>query len=187
MSEPAGHHARVAAAFSDVVRGVTDWDAPTPVPEWTARDVVGHLVDWFPGFMHAAGVTVPAGPSAHDDPVAAWEHARAAVQALLDAPDAGAEITHPMVGTLPRDVAIDRFYTGDVFMHTWDLARASGQAAPLDDAEAAEMLVGMRAMEDVIRGSGQFGTEQPVAAEAPAADQLMAFVGRDPDWSTMRG
>jgi hypothetical protein len=30
-------------------------------------------------------------------------------------------------GELPLDAAIDRFDTTDVFMHTWDLARAIGQ------------------------------------------------------------
>jgi hypothetical protein len=28
------------------------------------------------------------------------------------------------IGEMPLDQAIDRFYTSDVFMHTWDLARA---------------------------------------------------------------
>ena len=37
------------------------WRCPTtppgtgsPVAEWTARDVVRHLVEWFPGFLAAA-------------------------------------------------------------------------------------------------------------------------------------
>ena len=33
---------QIAAAFSEAVAGVQDWDAATPVEEWRARDVVGH-------------------------------------------------------------------------------------------------------------------------------------------------
>ena len=38
-----------------------------------ARDVVGHLVEWVPGFLsHFAGISVADLPTATDDPVAAW-------------------------------------------------------------------------------------------------------------------
>ena len=39
-----------AAAFTDRVQGTTDWDVPTPVKEWHARDIVGHLA-WLPGMI----------------------------------------------------------------------------------------------------------------------------------------
>ena len=62
------------ALFSDRVRGVTDWDAPSPVEGWAARDVVRHLVEWFPAFLAGgAGVELPSGPSVDDDPVEAWQ------------------------------------------------------------------------------------------------------------------
>ncbi|HLV55581.1 MAG TPA: maleylpyruvate isomerase N-terminal domain-containing protein, partial [Actinotalea caeni] len=65
--EPAERHRRVAAGLAAVAAQVTDWDAPSPVPQWRARDVVGHLVEWFPGFLAGGGVTLPAGPGP-DDP-----------------------------------------------------------------------------------------------------------------------
>jgi hypothetical protein len=46
---------------------------PSLVAGWSARDVVGHLVEWFPSFQSAgAGVALPRGPSVEEDPVAAW-------------------------------------------------------------------------------------------------------------------
>ena len=68
-------------------------------------------------------------------------------------------------------------------MHTWDLARASGQDDTLDEAECAEVLAGMQQMAPVIRASGQFGDQQPVADDASAQEKLIAFIGRDPHWS----
>ena len=47
-------HRWVANGFTTRVEGTTDWDAPAPVAGWAARDVVGHLVEWFPGSWPAA-------------------------------------------------------------------------------------------------------------------------------------
>jgi len=50
---------------------------------------------------------------------------------------------HPHIPACPLPEAIDRFYTTDVFMHTWDLARATGQDDHLDPTEAAFHLAGL--------------------------------------------
>ena len=55
----AADHDRIAARFTEVVDAVTDWDAPTPVPEWRARDVVGHLTTWLPGYLAGLGTPPP--------------------------------------------------------------------------------------------------------------------------------
>src|SRR4029079_6311492 len=87
MSSPADEHRRIAGAFTTTVEGVTadSWDRPAPVEGWVARDVVRHLVEWFPAFLEgAAGITLAAGPSVDDDPVGAWRTQTDSVQALLD-------------------------------------------------------------------------------------------------------
>lgn len=180
---PATHHAEVAAVFSARVDGVADWDAPTPVPAWRARDVVTHLVTWLPGFLGGGGVTLAAGgPDAADDPVGAWRAHAAAVQKLLESPDAAHEFSHPQVGSQPLGAAIDQFYTVDVFLHTWDLARSSGQDDRLDPAFCTVLLEGMEPWDDILRSSGQYGPRVPVADDAPAQDRLIGFIGRDPAW-----
>ena len=187
-ADPAARHRAVADRFADLVRGTADWDAPTPVAEWVARDVVSHLIEWFPGFL-AGGTShrLPTGPAVSADPLAAWQAHSEGVQALLDDPVAAeSAFAHPYVPEQPLATAIDRFYTTDVFMHTWDLARATGQADALDPTACAEVLSGMEAMEKVIRSSGQFGVRREVAADAPAQDRLMAFIGRDPAWRPPR-
>lgn len=178
----AARHRQHAGDFAALVRGTADWSAPSPVAAWTAGDVVDHLLDWLPGFLAVGGIKLPA-YQAGDDRIAAW-HARAdAVQALLDDPAAAQrELAHPMAGTHPLAEAIDSFYTTDVFLHAWDLARASGQPHELDPAECAGMLAGMEQMEDLMRGSGQFGPRVAVPNDAPAQDRLIGFIGRDPAW-----
>ena len=182
---PAERHRSVAATFAARVAGAQDWEASAPVEGWVARDVVRHLIDWFPGFLAGgAGMELPAGPPVDDDPVGAWHHQTEAIQAILDDPaTASKTYSNPMTGDMPLPVMIQNFYTADVFMHTWDLARASGQDDTLDEAECAEVLAGMQQMAPVIRASGQFGDQQPVADDASAQEKLIAFIGRDPHWS----
>lgn len=182
--EPAAEHRAVAGTFGERVRGVADWDGPTPVAAWRTRDVVRHLVEWFPAFLaDGAGVRLAPGPSVDDDPVGAWEQHAAAVQAVLDDP-ASAEITfaHPHVPAMPLPRAVAQFYTGDVFLHTWDLARASGQDDRLDETRARAMFEGMEPMDAMLRASGQYGPQVPVAEDAPWQDRLLGFIGRDPFW-----
>jgi uncharacterized protein (TIGR03086 family) len=180
-ADPAERHRAVAAAFTTRVEGASDWDAPAPVDGWRARDVVGHLVEWFPGFLESAtGLVLDRGPSPEQDPVGAWQVHADAVQRVLDGPEAATAFRHPMIGELPLPVAVDRFYTSDVFMHTWDLARATGQDERLDPQFCTDLLEGMAQLEDVLRSSGQYGPRVPVPDDADVQTRLLGFIGRDP-------
>ncbi|WP_433305794.1 TIGR03086 family metal-binding protein [Actinoplanes sp. CA-030573] len=179
---PADRHREVAGLFTERVRGTKDWDAPAPVPGWVARDVVRHLTEWFPSFLSAgAGIELPKGPSVDEDPVAAWQIHADGVQAVLDDPETGnRKLTNPHIGSLPLPGAIDQFYTADVFMHTWDLSRATGQDERLDPDFCAQLLGGMEPMEEVMRASGQYGPRVEVPAGADVQTRLLGFIGRDP-------
>jgi len=180
---PAQRHRLVAAAFADRVEGVKDWEVPAPVAGWTARDVVRHLVDWLPGFLASGSDAALADVDVDADPVAAWRARADAVQAILDDPAVPSRrLVNPHTGEWPLDAAIDRFYTIDVFMHTWDLARATGQDEDLDEALCAELVDEMASIEDLLRSSGQYGPAVPVPEDADAVTRLVGFIGRDPSW-----
>jgi uncharacterized protein (TIGR03086 family) len=180
----ADEYREIAGRFTGLVEGVPDggWERPAPVPEWTARDVVRHLVDWFPAFLEGGtGVTLPRGPGVDDDPVAEWRAMSDGVQALLDDPrSAGMVLVNPHIGEVPLPDAVSRFFTADVFMHTWDLARATGGDETLDPQRCAVMLEGMRPIDELLRSSGQFGPAVEVPDDADPTSRLMAFIGRDP-------
>ena len=179
---PAERHAYDAGRFGELVAGARpgDWERPSPVPEWTARDVVRHLVDWLPGFLSNAGVTL-APVDVDADPAAAWTQRAADVQRLVE--EQG-EVVHrsPMFGDLSLATAVDRFYTGDVWMHSWDLGRALGLEVDLGEERCAAALAGMQPLDDVLRQSGQFGPQVPVPDSATAQERFVAFIGRDPFW-----
>jgi uncharacterized protein (TIGR03086 family) len=76
--------------------------------------------------------------------------------------------------------ATDMIYTGDVFLHRWDLARATGQDETLDAHKCAAMLEGMLPLDEVLRASGQYGPRVDVPDDADVQTKLLAFVGRTP-------
>ena len=199
-TEEAGRHREVAGRFTDLVRGTTSWDAPAPVEGWTARDVVQHLTTWLPGLLAAHDISFKrtfrtpqltgSDPSERSfernrDPlVGGWEAHAAAVQAILDDPASRDHtITDPHFPEMSLTQMIDRLYTTDVFMHSWDLARATGQPDRLDDDHAAELLAGMEPLDEMLRASGQYGPRVDLPPDADATDRLVAFVGRDPRWT----
>jgi uncharacterized protein (TIGR03086 family) len=184
VTDPAEEHRRIAAAFTATVEGTPAeaWDRPAPPEGWVARDVVRHLVEWLPAFLQGAtGITLPTGPPVDEDPVAAWRVHTDAVQALLD-DDATARREHdlPHIGTMSLEQAIDMIYTSDVFLHRWDLARATGQDEALDPEKCAAMLEGMLPMDEVLRQSGQYGARVQVPDDADVQTKLLAFIGRNP-------
>jgi uncharacterized protein (TIGR03086 family) len=183
-ADPPSRHRAIAGGFAERTEAVTDWDAPSPVEGWATRDVVRHLVEWFPSFLeHGAGITLPDVPSPGDDPVGAWREHAANVQALLDDPaSADRVLSNQHTGDVPLPEAIDRFYTSDVFLHTWDLARGAGLDARLDPDECAGMLAGMEPLADVLAASGQYGPRVPVADDADAQTRLLGLIGRNPSW-----
>lgn len=181
---PAEEHRVVAGGFGATVDGVAGdaWDRPAPPAGWVARDVVRHLVEWFPAFLRAsAGIELPASPSVDEDPAGAWHAQAGAVQALLDDPTL-AERVHdfPHMGPITLGELIGRIYTGDVFLHRWDLARATGQDETLDPERCAAMLEGMLPLDEVLRSSGHYGPRVAVPADADVQTRLLAFIGRTP-------
>jgi uncharacterized protein (TIGR03086 family) len=145
------------------------------------------------GWRATSCVTSPAGclPSSSARP--AWRRRRcrrsttipspainAALEGILDDPDTAAREFDMQAGRYSIEHAIDMFGTGDVLVHTWDLARATGQDETLDPAEVHRMFDGMEAMEDAIRNSGHFGPRVLVPGDADEQTKLIAFTGRTP-------
>lgn len=181
---PADDHRAIAAAFKVTVDAVDAgaWDNPSPVEGWTARDVVGHLIEWSESFIaRQTDLAFPAGPSVAEDPAGAWRVHNDAVQALLDDPllaDRSYEFDH--IGPMTLADAMAMIYTPDVFLHRWDLARAAGLDETLDPARCAAMYENMLPMDEVLRQSGQYGPRVEVPDDADAQTKLLAFIGRRP-------
>jgi uncharacterized protein (TIGR03086 family) len=182
-TEVSVRYRRIAARFTRVAEAVpaSAWDDPAPCDGWVARDVVGHLVEWVPAFFPAdAGIGVAAGTSVDDDPMAAWRALDEALQTALDDPEVAAREVETQAGRHTVEAAIANFVMGDVLVHTWDLARASGLDETLDADEVHRLYEGMLPIDEVLRQSGQYGPRVDVAEDADEQTKLIAFTGRRP-------
>ncbi|MEQ1787300.1 MAG: TIGR03086 family metal-binding protein, partial [Acidimicrobiales bacterium] len=67
----------------------------------------------------------------------------------------------------------------DAEVHGWDLATALGQDRTLDPEVVDVLLPSVIEQQELIRGSGMFGAEVPVPADADPAVRLLALLGRE--------
>jgi uncharacterized protein (TIGR03086 family) len=181
MSDIAERYERITAQFTDLVRAVPAdaWNNPSPCDGWTARDVVGHLTEWISGFFASQGVEFPTVPSVQDDPVGAWETVQSTIAKALAEPTMAAKQIETPFSTQSFAETVDMIVTGDVFTHTWDLARATGQSETLDPDQLQRMIAAMGAMpEDVMRADGMFGPRIDVPTDADDQTRFLAYAGR---------
>lgn len=186
MSEYTDRYRKIAAEFTRRVESVKpgDWGKPAPCEGWVARDVVRHLVEWGPPMLFDRwDIERPEVPSVDEDPVAAWRSVDQAIQRALDDPAIATSERETQMGTNTLEKVADMIWTNDVLIHTWDLARATGQDATLDSEAVSRMYAGMEPMEEAIRNSGHFGARVEVPDDADPQSKLLAFTGRDPRWT----
>lgn len=171
----------VAAGFSAEVHRVHDWSAATPCEGWSARDIVNHLLTWYPANLRNAGIDLTFPADLQADPAGAWFEFVSAVRDLLNDPVRAEAVftAGPDEGeTVARATA--GFLLPDIFMHTWDLARSQGRDVVLDAEYAARNLAGLESVGDALQENGRFGPPVPVPADQPAGVRLMAYAGRNP-------
>jgi uncharacterized protein (TIGR03086 family) len=183
MSEISDRYARRASAFAEKVAAVPDdqWSAPSPCEEWTAKDVVRHVVETQGMFLGFVGREMGDHPSVDDDPEGAVRAVTGRIQQDLEDPELAAETFEGFMGVQSFEASVDRFLAADLVVHGWDLARATGQDDTIPDQDLAEMQVGMRDFpEEAMRRPGAFGPEVEVPDDARDQDKLMGFLGRKP-------
>lgn len=158
----------------------------TPCTQWDVRTLLNHVIGIAGAFSHVGEGTRINRPDPEvatfddDGYAAAYDFAAAA---LLDAwrkPGVlDATVAMP-IGEVPGTVAAS-INLVDMLVHGWDLARATGQDVELAPPVAEPALQFSRGLvNDELRSAGAFGPEVLVAANAPAGDRLVAFLGRTP-------
>lgn len=189
MGEIAERYRRRADAFERKVAAVPadQWENQSPCAKWTARDVVEHVVT-----MHAVMLTPVARTlEPADDPLTAFQEARAAVEDVLDDPIAALTEVDTPTGPMTTERHIDEVVSDDLVVHGWDLARATGQDETMEPvdidslwAKAAaippELMTKYRTPGAFGEGIEVYGAEVPVPAEAPLQDRLLGLLGREP-------
>ncbi|MER5637276.1 TIGR03086 family metal-binding protein [Kitasatospora sp. NPDC002227] len=158
---------------------------PTPCTEYDLRELLGHTVGGIHRIAYVGeggrsqDVAAGVGEIADTAWAEVFERARARVTAAwaddarLDAP------AFVPWGEVPGRAGLGGYYM-EAVTHSWDIARATGQEALLDE-ELAQVALGVAqaVLPAEPRGGGvPFGPVQPVADDAPVYHRLAAWLGR---------
>jgi len=180
MSNEADRYRSLAASMTDTIAAVPDdrWSATTPCEEWTARDLVGHLVSTSGMFLGFIDQDAPAQPAVDEDPLGAFTAARDAVQTALDDPATANQEYDGLMGRTTFEKGVDGFLAADLVVHRWDLARATGQDETLPLHEVRRVYETLKPMDEQMRQPSAFGPKVEPPAGADEQTQLLCFLGR---------
>ncbi len=180
MSDISTRYARLSEDLAATIAAVPAerWSADSPCEGWDARDLVRHVVDTQGMFLGLVGRGLGDVPSVDTDPLAAWEAARAVVQADLDDPDRANTVFDGFLGPSTFAEAVDRFLNLDLIVHRWDLARATGQDERLDPKDVRWAGETAALLGPGLRGEGVCGPELAAPEGADEQTRLLAFLGR---------
>ena len=188
-----GDPASLALAQEEVSRRVkavdpAQWGRPTPCSEWDVRGLVVHVIEG----SGMARRLLDGASAEHARAAFGVEHGTdlaaemdAAFAAELEAFErAGAmEMTvhHPAAGDIPGAGLCD-FRTGDYLLHSWDLARATGQDERLPEVLVTATWEALQPMAPIIGQIGVFGSgpSGDVPDDAPLHERLLDLTGRRP-------
>jgi uncharacterized protein (TIGR03086 family) len=186
--EPAptvGQLADALALVGRLIAGVDarQWSAPTPCGDWNVRRLIEHLVGLnlvFVALLNAQEMPAREGDRLGEDPVAAYQESANALLEAFSRPDLLTESFTGPLGTVTGSDRLDiRLY--DLLVHGWDLAKATGQPIVVPEALARRALRFAQLQVDSQPRTGRFDPAQAVGEDAPAIDQLAAFLGRSPN------
>jgi uncharacterized protein (TIGR03086 family) len=183
---------RALAAAEPIVARVdtSQLDHPTCCTGWRVRDLINHmlLTLWSTESMFADSEQRHAGQPGGlpdvdivgNDPSAAYAEAKKAILAAAAIEGTLERMHKSPLGEMPGVMFINLPIT-DVFVHGWDLARATGQQVDFDEELAERQLALIRqVLTDQRPPPPIFGPEVGVPDDRSAMDRLVGFLGRTP-------
>lgn len=162
--------------FTSVVTSVTNWDADSPCVDWTARDVLAHVIDTERDFLTQQGHALPTSDAT--DPAQAWAEHDAAVRALLADPAVGGAEYEGFFGPTTVGETLGRFYGFDLLVHRWDLTRSQGRDETLSDTELDEIDGAVDGFGEHAYAPGIFAAAVPVDDSAGRQQRVLGRTGR---------
>ena len=170
----------VSSGFDTAVRAVTpdQWGAQSPCEQWTARDLVVHVVENHRGVIASVrgGESEPLG--ADEDLRQAWENSSRGIGEITGDPEAVAKEMDGPTGKMPAGQIIGQFVTMDLLIHTWDLARTIGADERLDEDSVHQAYEALKPMDAMIRQPNVFGPKLEPPMGADLQTEFLYFLGR---------
>lgn len=165
-----------AERFSAVVEATSDWDAPSACAEWSAAEVVHHVVDTQRDYLRGHGATLADPPS--PDPADVWRTHLDGVRRALADREFAALAFDGFVGPTTVEEMLAGFYGFDLTVHRWDLGRASDLDVGFTDQELSALEAQVDALGDMFYSSGASAPPLEVGPEASQQTRVLARMGR---------
>jgi uncharacterized protein (TIGR03086 family) len=180
MTEPSDRYHAIARGFTERVEGVPSdrWSAVSPCPDWTAADLVAHVVGTHNAVVARLDETEPAEADKEGDLPQQWRLASSAVISALADPDRASKMTSGRFGDQTFESLVSRLLCTDTLVHTWDLARATSQDDSLDREGVTASMDFLLPLDDAIRGPGGFAPKIEPAPDADEQTRFLNFCGR---------
>ena len=154
------------------------WLAPSPCDDWTAADVVRHLIETERDFLTKHGADLGDQPDVDGNPSAAWRaHSVRVLDLLSDDALVDTEFDG-YFGPTTVGAAFGQVYLFDVIVHRWDIAEAAALDTTLTTQELDEIETALAGFGDAIYMEGICKPGVEVAADTDRATRLLAKLGR---------
>lgn len=180
MSNHAERYERVATGFGERLAGVKSdqWSDATPCRDWDVQQLVAHVINTQRAVLGALGETGPEIDS-DGDLAAQWhDYSGQLLSAVQDPETAATEVTTFGGNRLPFEELVGGLACSDTVIHTWDLARATGQEEDLDPEAVGHCAGVLAGYGDSMRRPGGFDPELPSPPGADAQTKFLHFAGR---------
>jgi uncharacterized protein (TIGR03086 family) len=179
-------HARALDTTRKVVAGIgaDQWTLASTCADWDVRALANHVVGgdfWVAPLVEGQTIDEVGdrldGDLLGADPLAAYDASATQAAAAFRAPGALDRMVAVSYGPVPGSIYCGHRFM-DVLIHGWDLAKSTGQdtTLPADLVEACWEVV--EPQRDLLEGSGMFGTDRTVPADADRQTSLLAVLGR---------
>lgn len=180
MSDNVAVYRRVLGHFTELVDSLQpdQLAAPTPCEGWTVRDLMIHVIERDRRLAAMVGGEAPKPLPAEDSLASLWRERVAWWAAGLADPERRDVVWSTPLGELSFEDATCALMTGELLIHTWDLARALGVDETLDPEAVQATLDSMSGHADALRRPGVMGPAIEPPSGSDEQTQLIAFTGR---------
>jgi uncharacterized protein (TIGR03086 family) len=182
MTDISDRYERVAGGFTARLAGVDAerWGEQSPCTDWDARGVVTHVIRTHRAVLSRLDGGEPDEVDPDGDLAAQWADASGAVVAALEDPELAAFVVGGMFGEQSFESLVGRLVCSDTLVHTWDLARATGQDETLDPESVARSQEFLLPIDEAIRRPGGFAAKIEPDEGADEQTRFLNFCGRRP-------
>jgi uncharacterized protein (TIGR03086 family) len=160
------------------------WGSASPCDGWSALDIVNHVATTEASLL-ARMPFASAELIDMSNVFLAWPKVSGQMQDALDNRETAGHAYDGFFGPTTFAETVDAFYSFDLVVHTWDIAKATNlpEFESIDPTEMLSIQGDLTEFGDNLRMPGILGPALKVESGADPQTSFLAFVGRNATWT----